>query len=62
MIRSLKKQYHQQVGILFQNVDIQLFNSTVYDEIAFGLKQMELPQEEINKRVQDCLKIFNLEN
>lgn len=56
-----KKQYHQQVGILFQNVDIQLFNSTVYDEIAFGPKQMDLPEDEIKQRVEDCLHIFDLE-
>lgn len=55
-----KKQYHQQVGILFQNVDIQLFNSTVYDEIAFGPKQMQLPPNEIQRRVNDCLDIFGL--
>lgn len=56
-----KKQYHQQVGILFQNVDIQLFNSTVYDEIAFGPKQMDLPEDEVKQRVEDCLHIFDLE-
>ncbi|WP_290033223.1 energy-coupling factor ABC transporter ATP-binding protein [Ligilactobacillus cholophilus] len=57
-----KKKYHQQVGILFQNVDIQLFNSTVYDEIAFGPKQMNLSQEEVDERVNDCLRLFNLEH
>ena len=50
---QLKREYHQQVGILFQNVDIQLFNSTVYDEIAFGPKQMDIPEEEIENRVND---------
>lgn len=57
---QLKREYHQQVGILFQNVDIQLFNSTVYDEIAFGPKQMDIPEEEIENRVNDCLNIFGL--
>lgn len=57
-----KKKFHQKVGILFQNVDTQLFNSTVYDEIAFGPKQMNLSQTEINQRVEDCLKLFNLES
>lgn len=57
---SSKKKFHQKVGILFQNVDTQLFNSTVYDEIAFGPKQMNLSQDEINQRVEDCLNLFNL--
>lgn len=55
-----KREYHQQVGILFQNVDIQLFNSTVYDEIAFGPRQMDLGTEEVKRRVDDCLRIFSL--
>lgn len=57
---SSKKKFHQKVGILFQNVDTQLFNSTVYDEIAFGPKQMNLSQDEIKQRVEDCLDLFNL--
>lgn len=56
-----KREYHQQVGVLFQNVDIQLFNSTVYDEIAFGPRQMDLGAEEVDRRVSDCLRIFGLE-
>lgn len=58
----MKREYHQQVGILFQNVDVQLFNSTVYDEIAFGPRQMNLTAEQIDNRVQECLRIFGLED
>ena len=40
-------------GILFQDVDSQLFNSTVYDEIAFfGPRQLGLTEEEVSQRVQ----------
>lgn len=63
LIDSLnKKMYHQKVGILFQNVDIQLFNSSVYEEVAFGPKQMELPNEVIKKRVNDCLSLLGIES
>ncbi|MBU3852162.1 MAG: energy-coupling factor ABC transporter ATP-binding protein [Candidatus Paralactobacillus gallistercoris] len=55
-----KKTYHQKVGILFQNVDIQLFNSSVYEEVAFGPKQMELPAEVIAQRVNDCLALLGI--
>ena len=30
-----KRDFYSRLGILFQDVDSQLFNSTVYDEIAF---------------------------
>jgi energy-coupling factor transporter ATP-binding protein EcfA2 len=48
-------------GFVFQNSDAQLFCSTVFEEVAFGLMQMELPEEEINNRVSDCLKILNID-
>ena len=35
--QRLAKSFHQRVGFLFQNSDAQLFCTTVYDEIAFGL-------------------------
>ncbi len=57
-----KKMYHQKVGILFQNVDIQLFNSSVYEEVAFGPKQMELPHAEIDERVNDCLNLLGIQD
>ncbi|MBP5266919.1 MAG: ABC transporter ATP-binding protein, partial [Lachnospiraceae bacterium] len=37
------KRFHQKIGYLFQNPDIMLFNGRVYDEIAFGPRQMGLP-------------------
>lgn len=57
-----KKNYHQKVGILFQNVDIQLFNSSVYEEIAFGPKQMGLSADEIDERVNDCLNLLGIQD
>jgi len=35
--------FRKKVGFLFQNPDVQLFSSTVYDEIAFGPLQLDLP-------------------
>ena len=34
--------FRRQVGIVFQNPDIQLFNPSVFDEVAFGPLQMGL--------------------
>ncbi|MGH4137588.1 energy-coupling factor ABC transporter ATP-binding protein [Clostridium sp.] len=55
------KSFHKKLGFVFQNSDAQLFCSTVFEELAFGLMQMELPEEEINKRVNDCLNLLNID-
>ena len=58
---KILKLFHKRLGFVFQNSDTQLFCSTVFEEIAFGLMQMELLEEEVNKRVNDCLKLLNIE-
>ena len=55
------KSFHKSVGYLFQNPDIMLFNARVYDEKAFGPRQMGLSDEETDKRVRDCMDMLNLE-
>ena len=54
------KRFHKQVGYLFQNPDLMLFNTTVYDEIAFGPRQMGLGDAEVDRRVQDCMMLFEI--
>lgn len=56
----LSKTFHQKIGYVFQNSDAQLFNSSVYEEIAFGPSQMNLNQEEIEKRTNDILDLLNI--
>ena len=58
---SRAKRFHKAIGYLFQNPDTMLFNSSVYDEIAFGPRQMGLTDEEVDRRVFDCLKLFDIE-
>ncbi|MEA3408590.1 MAG: ATP-binding cassette domain-containing protein [Chloroflexota bacterium] len=51
------------VGIVFQNAEAQLFNSTVEGELAFGLESLGWPQGEINERVTeiaDAVQITHL--
>ncbi len=50
--------FRSSVGIVFQNPDIQLFNSNVKDEILFGLLQLSLPEDEIGKRLENSLSIM----
>ena len=45
----------QQVGLLFQNPEEQLFCIIVEDEIAFGLENLGLPSHEINRRIDSAL-------
>lgn len=52
--------FRQRVGLVFQNPDVQLFNSTVFDEIAFGPLQMRWPREKIRERVEAELESLDI--
>ena len=41
------------IGVVFQNPDDQLFCPTVFDDLAFSLRQLELPEDEIKRRVEE---------
>src|SRR5438105_4367456 len=43
------------VGLVFQNSDDQLFNATVFDDVAFGPLNLELPPDEVPARVAEAL-------
>ena len=40
---AFRRRFRSEVALLFQNVDAMLFNPTVADEIAFGPRQLGLP-------------------
>jgi len=48
------------VGLVFQNPDDQLFCPTLFEDVAFGLKNLGVPKEEIDKRVKEALSAVNL--
>jgi energy-coupling factor transport system ATP-binding protein len=48
----------REVGYLFQRPEQQLFASTVRDEVAYGPRQLQLPN--ISQRVDDALARFDL--
>jgi cobalt/nickel transport system ATP-binding protein len=50
-----RKQLPEHVGIVFQNSDDQLFNSTVLDDVAFGPLNLGLSPEEVRQRVGEAL-------
>jgi energy-coupling factor transporter ATP-binding protein EcfA2 len=53
----------QKVGLVFQNPFNQLSGAkdTVFEEIAFGLQNLGIPKEEIFKRVEENLKLLDIE-
>lgn len=48
------------VGYVFQNPDDQIFQSTIFNEIAFGLKNKKLSKEELNKEVEAAATMCGL--
>lgn len=46
---NLQRLFRSQVCLLFQNPDAMIFNPTVYDEIAFGLRQLK--RDNVDDRV-----------
>lgn len=52
--------FRTKVGFVFQNSDVQLFCPTVYEEIAFGPLQLNLPADEVRTRVEDVLDMMQI--
>ena len=45
------------VGLVFQYPEYQIFEETVYKDIAFGPKNMGLPDEEIDRRIKEIAEL-----
>lgn len=48
------------VGLVFQYPEYQLFEETVARDIAFGPRNLKLPEEEIEKRVKRAMELVGL--
>lgn len=57
---SFSRMFHKRIGFVFQNSDSQLFCSNVYEEIAFGPVLMGIKEDEVKKRVYDCMNLLNI--
>ena len=58
--KKLTRQARFRVGLVFQYPEYQLFEETVYKDIAFGPKNMGLKAEEIDRRVREAAAIVGL--
>lgn len=58
--KQFTRQVRFQVGLVFQYPEYQLFEETVYKDIAFGPKNMKLSEEEIDRRVREAAAFVEL--
>jgi energy-coupling factor transport system ATP-binding protein len=58
-VKSLKS-LRRKVGLIFQYPEHQLFEETVYKDIAFGLLQMGLSKNETDKRVRKAAALLSI--
>lgn len=58
--KKLTREARFKVGLVFQYPEYQLFEETVYKDIAFGPKNMGLKEEEIDRRVREAAAIVGL--
>ncbi|MBE3589883.1 MAG: ATP-binding cassette domain-containing protein [Firmicutes bacterium] len=54
-------QIAQRIGLVLQNPDYQLFNVTALEEVRFGLRNLGLPADEVERRARRSLAAVGLE-
>ena len=55
------KLIRQKIGLVFQYPENQLFEETIYQEVAFGPRKLGLPEGKIERRVREALKMVDLD-
>lgn len=58
--KQFTRQVRFQVGLVFQYPEYQLFEETVYKDIAFGPKNMKLSEDEVHRRVMEAASFVEL--
>ena len=58
--KTLTRQARFRVGLVFQYPEYQLFEETVYKDIAYGPGNMGLSKEEIDRRVRDAANLVGI--
>jgi cobalt/nickel transport system ATP-binding protein len=60
VVREHLRTVRRKVGMVFQDSDDQLFNTTVYREIAYGLANMKVPEDELDATVKWALDVVDM--
>ena len=55
-------QLREDVAVVVQNPDEQIFSSTVEEDVAFGPMNMNIRPDILEKRIQDCLFMVGMED
>lgn len=55
------KKIRQKVGLVFQYPEYQLFEETVYKDVAFGPQNLGLGEDEVDKRVREAINLVGLD-
>ena len=59
--KGATKKIVTKVGYVFQNPDHQLFNNTIYKEIAYGPRNIGLDEKEVDERVREAANVCGVE-
>lgn len=59
-INNFKNQLYSKIGVLFQYPEKQLFSKTIYDDIAFGLRNKNTDENIINEKILEIAKFLNI--
>ncbi len=60
--KSTLSTIRQKVGMVFQDSDNQLFMNKVYDDVAFGPRNYNIPEEKVAEIVKESLQKVNIEH
>lgn len=58
--RAFAMNFHKRIGLVFQDPEVQLFCSSVEDEVMFGPAQLGLSEEEVRERVEKYMHVFGV--
>lgn len=59
--QAAAKEARRQVGMVFQYPEHQLFEESIYEDIAFGPRNLGVPEEEIDRRVRSAMAFVGLD-
>ena len=59
--KKARRDLWRRVGLVFQHPEQQLFEETVFEDVAFGPKNMGLPRDEVRQRVIEALQLVGLD-
>jgi len=61
-VETLISDLSRDIGMVFQNPENQLIAMTVEHEIAFGLENLGVPREEMKKKIEESIKLTEIEH